>query len=134
VTHRVQQHVDAERIAVRRELLEVSRVLTLALPRVLDVGVVGHQDHDSTVVIGNRTHVRYRAVGSLLRRASARAHEEIDARDLWDLGDFELRQALLPFIILKFTARYQIRLNKIIFSSHSAIGSPLASTLATSCL
>src|SRR5262245_32449345 len=34
VRHRVQQHVDAERISLRRELLEELPVLALALPRI----------------------------------------------------------------------------------------------------
>src|SRR5688572_2511467 len=46
VRHRMEQYVDAERVAARRELLKERRVLTLPLPGVRDVRIVGHEHDD----------------------------------------------------------------------------------------
>ena len=59
--------VDAERVALRRELQEVRVVVALALERVAEVGVVRHQHHDVPVlVVEDGAHVRHRAVPAAL--------------------------------------------------------------------
>ena len=59
----VQDHVDAERVPVGRKLPEEAGVFPFALPRVGDVGVVGHHDHDPAARIANHPEVRLVAVG-----------------------------------------------------------------------
>src|SRR5687767_1437271 len=66
VAHGVQQHVDAERVAVDREGVEVARVIRFALPRVADVGVVGCQQDDAAAAIERGAGVRLDAVGEPL--------------------------------------------------------------------
>src|SRR5687767_16039220 len=68
--HRVQQHVDGDTVTVHRELPEVFRILALALPRVADVGVVGHEDHGTAPRIRDGASVHGVAVSAALRSAA----------------------------------------------------------------
>src|SRR5829696_3721332 len=49
----VEQHVDANGIGIRRELIEILRVLALALPAVRNVRVVNHHDQQATSRVRN---------------------------------------------------------------------------------
>ncbi len=60
-----------DRVTVRREEIEETRILRLALPRVGDVGVVRHQDHHPATRIDDRAQVDVLAVGAALRRLAA---------------------------------------------------------------
>ena len=62
VRHRVQKHIDTERVAIRRELIEEGCVLAFSLPGIRHVGVVGHDNHDPAVGIANGPEVRIAAV------------------------------------------------------------------------
>ena len=69
-------------VAVGRELVEEARVLTFALPRIGDVGVVRHQHHHVAVVIDDALDGRRRAVRAALRCAAPARPPELDRRDL----------------------------------------------------
>src|SRR5499427_2912660 len=79
--HPVDHDVDADGVAVRRELVEVFLALAFALPRVRDVGVVGHHHHQPPFLVGDAAEVHVRAVRSPLRRAAG-LDPETDVRDL----------------------------------------------------
>src|SRR5256885_15004490 len=51
--HSVEHDVDADGVAVRRELVEILLALAFALPRVRDVGVVRHHHHQPPLVVGD---------------------------------------------------------------------------------
>src|SRR5450432_3473192 len=74
MSQRVDHDVDADRVAVRREAVEVFLALALALPGVGDVGVVRHDDHQPTALVGDGAEVGVRAVGAALGDATAAAH------------------------------------------------------------
>ena len=63
---RVEQHVHPERVAGRTELSEEPRVFAFTLPGVLNVGVVGHGDHDPAMLVGDCPKVRLGAVVAAL--------------------------------------------------------------------
>src|SRR5688572_14660944 len=92
VRQRVEQDVDAERVAWDTELIEEPRVVALALPRVADIRVVRHQHHHASGLVGDDARVRRRAVRALLRRVAARSHEVADIRNLRHLPHRELRR------------------------------------------
>ncbi len=87
--HRVEHHVDAERVAVGRELQEELVVLAFALPRVADVGVVRHRHHDAAVAIGDGAEIGMWTVASPLARIAAGSAPREDAGYLLDLDDVE---------------------------------------------
>src|SRR3954470_22698773 len=60
--HRINHDVDAERVAVRREAIEVFLALALALPRVRDVGIVRHDDQQPAAGVLDAAEVHVRAV------------------------------------------------------------------------
>src|SRR5688572_7228386 len=92
VRHGMQQNVDAEGVAVRRELQEELGVLSLALPRIGHVRVVGHHHHDATVGITNRLEFGERAVlVALPGFEAATAPPEPDVGDLGHFPHSELR-------------------------------------------
>ena len=65
VSHRIDNGVDAERVALGGKLQEVAVVVALALEGVAEVGVVGHQHHDAAaVLVHDGAHVRYGAVAA----------------------------------------------------------------------
>src|SRR6476619_4728560 len=55
VRQRVEQGVDPERVAVHGELVEVARVVSLALEGVAEVGVVRDENDQPAVRIGDTT-------------------------------------------------------------------------------
>src|SRR5688572_29376949 len=71
VTHRVEQDVQPDGVAIGRELEKILRVGGFTLPRVGDVGVVRHQHHDPAIAIGDGANVRLGAVCSQLGGAAA---------------------------------------------------------------
>src|SRR5215510_10617634 len=73
VRHHVDEHIHGDLIAFDGEPIEVSRILTLTLPRIAHVGVVRHQHHEPAVAVGDPACVDLRAVGAALRRATAAA-------------------------------------------------------------
>src|SRR5262249_20676753 len=83
VRERVQDDVDTDGVAVRREFVEVFLALALALPGVGNVGVVRHHDHQSAVVVGDPAEVDGRTVTTALRCAAG-LNPEADVRDLLD--------------------------------------------------
>src|SRR5688572_31713746 len=92
VRHRVEQDVDADGVAVGRELVEETRIVTFPFPGIGHVGVVRHHHHDSSVPVANHAEVRIDAVGAALGGVgAARGAPECDVRDLRDLRDRELR-------------------------------------------
>src|SRR6185503_4538777 len=88
---RVQEYIDSYRIPIRRELIEELRILPLALPRILDVRVVGHQHHDPAAPIGDAAEVDGLAVVAALRGAAAAAPPVADVRNLRNLLQLEHR-------------------------------------------
>src|SRR3954471_15813773 len=84
--HPVEHDVDADGVAVRRELVEVFLALAFALPRIGDIGVVGHHHHQPALVVGDAAEVHVRAVLAALRRAAG-LHPETDVGDLLDFLD-----------------------------------------------
>src|SRR6185295_2570881 len=78
---RVEDHVDPDRITVRRKLVEETRVGGFALPGVGDVGVVRHQDHQAPVAVADTADVGDRALGAALGGLAAGPSPEIDRRD-----------------------------------------------------
>ena len=54
VRHRVQQRVDAERVAFGRERVRSSAVVAFALERVAEIGVVRHQHHHPATLVEDR--------------------------------------------------------------------------------
>src|SRR5262245_57878059 len=66
MSHRVHDRVDPDGVSLRREQIEIPRVLTLALPGIRDVGVVRHQHHDVAVTIGDGAQMRLGAVVAAL--------------------------------------------------------------------
>src|SRR6058998_3053050 len=86
----VQHRIDPERVAVRSEVDEVRRVVALALPRVAEVGVVRHEDDQTSLLVRDAARVRDGAVGAALGGAT-RTEEEVDRRNLRDLLHLELR-------------------------------------------
>src|SRR5262245_10890543 len=89
VRHRVEHHVHANRVAGGRESIEVLAVLTLAFPRVRDVGVVRHEDDQPAVRVRDPAKVDRRAVSSALRRvlSTPLPVPEVDRGDLRDIPD-----------------------------------------------
>src|SRR5688572_22214812 len=53
VGERIQQHVDADGIAIGRELIEEARVLSLTFPRVRYIGVVRHEHHEPSAAVAD---------------------------------------------------------------------------------
>src|SRR3954468_7132192 len=91
VGHRVEQHVDAERVAIGRKLVEELGVFAFPLPRVGHVGVVrGHHDHASAGITDDAKMRDASLFAALGRLASTAAAPELDVRDLRDLGQLEL--------------------------------------------
>src|SRR5689334_5545220 len=88
VCQSVKNDVDADGIAVGRELVEEARVLAFPLPRVRDVGVMRHQHDHVAVMIDDALHRRGRAVRAALRVAAAAGPPELDRRDLRQRLDF----------------------------------------------
>src|SRR5262245_9905374 len=87
VRHRVQDHVDANRVSARREQIEIlMRRRAFALPRVGDIGVVRRQHHQPLPRVENTLEVDLRAVGTALGGLSARAAPEPDVRHLRNAG------------------------------------------------
>src|SRR6185436_1428652 len=66
VGQRVQNHVDADRIAVGREVIEVVAVLAFAFERVTEVGVVRDEDDHVTLLVEDGPRMRCRAQGAAL--------------------------------------------------------------------
>ena len=71
VAQRVQNHVDTERVSVGSELEEVPGILSLALPRVVDVRVMRHEDHQPAGLIADSAAVDLDAVVAVLGGAAA---------------------------------------------------------------
>lgn len=86
--HRVQQHVDPQRVPIDREGDEVFAVGAFVLERVSHVRVVSDEHHDTAVLVDDRPRVRDGAV-SALGCAAAAAPPEIDGGDLWNAADGE---------------------------------------------
>src|SRR5581483_5960677 len=82
VRQRVQQHVDADRVARPGKGVDVLAAVAFAFERVAEIGVVGAEDEDAPVRVRKRSSVRHSAVGAALRGASARAVPEVDRGDL----------------------------------------------------
>src|SRR5215216_5366228 len=89
--HRVHHDVDADRVAPWREFVEESRVLTFAFPRVGDVGVMRHHDHDVAVLVGNGTEIRRGALAPAFGGGAAVRTPELDRGYLRQLVHLELR-------------------------------------------
>src|SRR5262245_1464655 len=89
MSQRVQDGIDAERVAIRTEIYEVRRIVALALPRIAEIRVVGHQDDQPALLVDDPARVRGRTIGAALR-GSPRAEKEIDRGNLRDLLDLEL--------------------------------------------
>ena len=70
--HGVQQHIDPDRVAFHRKLVEELRIVAFALVRIAEIGVVGRQDDDAAAVIDKGVGVRRAAVFALLGRLPAR--------------------------------------------------------------
>src|SRR5690349_21264248 len=83
VRHRMQQHVDAEGVAVGRELQEELRILAFTFPRVGNVGVVGRHHHDPPVRVADDAQVHRAALLAAFRGlAPAAPSPELDVGDL----------------------------------------------------
>src|SRR5262245_35910489 len=85
VGQRVQNYVDADRVAVRREVIEVVAVLAFALERVAEVGVVRDEDDHVPLLVEDGARVRRRAERAALRGAAA--EPEADRGDLREVFD-----------------------------------------------
>ena len=87
MAHRVEQDVDPERVAVRRELLEEERVPILSLPGVGDIGVVRHQHQDPAMFVRDGPQMRHFAVNAAFGGGAAAPPPELDRGDLRYLVD-----------------------------------------------
>src|SRR5688572_23553660 len=91
VRERIEDDVYADGVALRRELQEKPVVLTFPLPRVTDIGVVGHENHDAAFVVRDRAEVGVGAVRPALPRFAAGPPPGVDVRALRELGQREHR-------------------------------------------
>src|SRR3954467_13403574 len=71
VAQRIEDHVDAEGVPGWSELEEISRILALALPRVVDVRIVRHEDVIAAALVGNAAAVDFDTVFTVLGGAPA---------------------------------------------------------------
>ena len=94
MSHRVEHDIDADGVPPGRELIEVPRILSLALPGVGDVGVVRHEHHHVTVAVQDCLVLGDRAVVAALGCVDVVAAPRLDARDLREFTDDELRATL----------------------------------------
>src|SRR5262249_32716447 len=83
VTHRVQEGVDAERVANTREPLKVGAAVTFTLECVAEIGIVPAQHDHVATLIEDGASVWDRALRSALGCATA-SRPEADRRNLWD--------------------------------------------------
>ena len=79
--HRIDQRVDAERVAETREPVEVRAVFAFALEGVAVVRIVRDEHHQMPFVVKDRAGVWLPAVDAALR-GSAGAEPEVDRRNL----------------------------------------------------
>src|SRR5690242_18032474 len=77
VRHRVQNRVDAKRVARRREPQEIPVVVAFPFEGVTKIGVVGHHDHDAPAMVEDRAHMRLGAVDAALGGGAASPDPEI---------------------------------------------------------
>ena len=73
---------------------EILVVVPLALERVAEIGVVGHEHHDARAVVEDDPRMRIRAVRAAFRCAPAAAGPEADRRNLRDLDPLVRRRLL----------------------------------------
>src|SRR5882672_283494 len=80
--HRINQRVDAERVAETREPVEVRAVFAFALEGVAVIRIVRDEHHQMGFVVKDRAGVWLPAVGAALRGLTAGAEPEVDRRNL----------------------------------------------------
>src|SRR6266498_1203302 len=78
VRHSIQDGVDPNCVPSRREAFEVFLALAFALPRVGDVRVVRHHDHESALLIDNAAVIGIRAIRSAFRHTPAAPCPELN--------------------------------------------------------
>src|SRR5688572_1610553 len=91
MSHRVQQDIDPDRIALYGKSEEEFGVVGLALVRVAEVGVVRRQHEDPAVRVGEGVSVNRFAVFPTLGSFAARSAVEADVRDLGNSFGLEER-------------------------------------------
>src|SRR5262249_29173825 len=84
--HRIQDDVDADRIPLARELVEVLPHVAFPLERVAEIGVVRHEHEHVAVGVERASRMRDGAVASALRSPVAK-RPEADRRNLRQLAD-----------------------------------------------
>ena len=86
--HRVEHDVDAHRVRLQRKAKEILVLFRFALPAIRDVRVVGHEHHETTVVVEDAAKVRLGGLEASLGCASpAGAPPIMNRRNLRDLAD-----------------------------------------------
>src|SRR3954471_969795 len=90
MAQRVQNDVDAERIAVGSEFEKVPRIFSFTLPRVINIGIVGHEYHQPATLIADAAAMGVDAVRPVLRCAAAGAPHP-DRGNLWNTFNWVLR-------------------------------------------
>ena len=86
--HRVEHDVDADRVRLQRKAIEILVFFRFALPTIRDVRVVGHEHHETAVVVEDAAEVRLGGLEASLRRAPpARAAPIMNRGNLRDFAD-----------------------------------------------
>src|SRR3954470_513902 len=73
LAQRIQNDVDAEGISVGSEFQKVPGIFSFTLPRVVDIGIVRHEDHQPAGLVADAAAVDVDAVCAVLGCAAAGA-------------------------------------------------------------
>src|SRR5438477_13170175 len=74
--HRVEQDVDADRIAFHGKPQEILVAVAFPLETVAEIRIVGDEHHDAAVVVEDGARMRGGAIGPPFRRAAAASEPE----------------------------------------------------------